>query len=79
MLTWTRTTRGLEAVGRRGWYTIRRHRHMHACLLTAVGHDELPMLILPADGRHFATVADAKDYANQIERVRAVEPEVSGA
>ena len=66
----------IEAFGGKGHYQIRWRSHGYT--LTGVGHDRLPMLAL-SPGRAFNTLDRAKDYAQALERVRAVEPEASGA
>lgn len=78
MLTWTPPDdeRGaITAAGGKGRYTI---RWRDGYTLTGVGHDRLPMLVLPPHGRGFETLDGAKDFAEAIERVKTVEPEASG-
>lgn len=69
---------GVEtAVGLRGEYVLQ--RFAGAYVLTATGHDTLPLLDLDPSGRQFTRVDDAKYFANRLDRVRAREPEISGA
>ena len=75
MLTWTTADdRGhIAATGGKGRYQIRWDRRGY--VLTGHGHGDLPMLALP---RRFDTLDAAKDRAAALERVKAVEAEVSG-
>ncbi|MFA5712008.1 hypothetical protein [Mycolicibacterium sp.] len=66
-----------QAVGLRGEYVVR--RVPDSFVLTGYGHDTLPLLDLPPAGRKFVRLDDAKQFANQLERVSARESEVSGA
>ena len=79
MLRWQGFTVGREgmwAFGLRGRYQIRLVSAWY--VLTGVGHDDLPMLVLPPWGRKFPSLAEAQAHAERIESVRVVEPEVSG-
>lgn len=75
-MVWRSATRHtIEAVGRKATYTL--HRAPGAftgCVLTATGHDSLPLLALPPYGKHFERPSTAKDYAEGIERGQSTEP-----
>lgn len=79
MLTWTQPNQHgqIEAAGGKGTYTITWVGSL-GYTLTGVGHDGLPMLVLPPYGRLLETLDKARDLAEAIERVKAVEPEASG-
>lgn len=65
-MRWVSTRRGcLDAVGMRGRYRI--HWAAGMCVLSGVGHDELPMIQLPAEGRVFSSVSLAKAYATEVD------------
>lgn len=65
------------ATGLRGQYAL---QHFAGCyILTAIGHDTLPLLDLPVDGQKFTRIDDAKHFANRLDKVKTREPEVSGA
>ena len=79
MLTWSTPDdhRGVIcAAGGKGRYHI---RWKNGYLLTGVGHDDLPMLVIHHNGRLFETLDKAKDFAEAIERVKTVESQISGA
>lgn len=81
MLKWSppdTNTRGcITAAGGKGVYMIRWQTRT-GYILTGMGHDDIPMLALPPYGRRFETLDRAKDYAERIERVGTVEPQISG-
>ncbi|MGC7194402.1 hypothetical protein RA997_22920 [Mycobacteroides abscessus subsp. abscessus] len=60
----------------RGTYTVQSVGR--EWILQGVGHDGLPMLALPAEGKAFAALDTAQLYALQLDRVGAVEPQASG-
>lgn len=69
-------THTVEAFGHKAHYTLRRAPGAFTgCVLTAEGHDGLPMLILPPYGKHFDRPADAKQYAERIEWTKTLEPQ----
>lgn len=74
-LTWTESGTNVEAFGTKGCYVIKRAPGFSGCILTAVGHDELPMLALPPYGRSFGAMQHAKDYAARLDRVSVPEPQ----
>jgi hypothetical protein len=78
MLRWLPSPAGIEAVGIRGVYTISQRLWGKPWLLSAVGHDQLPLLAVGFPGLDFDTLDHAKDNATRIDRVKTVEPQVSG-
>ena len=78
MLVWTQNGHDLETFGGRGHYLIKRQPGFTGCILQATGHDALPMLALPAYGKPFTTTHSAKEYAQKLDRVRALEPQLGG-
>jgi hypothetical protein len=77
-MTWTQNGHDVESFGAKGHYVIKRSPGFSGCVLTALGHDGLPLLTLPPYGKSFDNVQKAKDYAERIEWVRTVEPVVGG-
>ncbi|OBC14103.1 hypothetical protein A5784_30775 [Mycobacterium sp. 852013-50091_SCH5140682] len=61
--------------GARGEYRI--ERIGQEWILNGRGHDGVSMLALP-EGRAFASLEDAQDYAERLDRVKAVEAQASG-
>lgn len=61
------------AVGAKGVYTIDPRN-----VLTAIGHDSLPMLALPPDGRQFVSRQHALDTAEALDRTSTYESQASG-
>lgn len=66
----------LAAWGLRGVYSV--EKVGREWILQGRGHDDLPMLALPVEGKAFASLDAAKLYANELDHVRAVEAQVSG-
>lgn len=66
----------LVAVGLRGTYMVQSVGR--EWILQGVGHDGLPMLALPAEGKSFAALHTAQLYAIELERKGAVESQASG-
>ena len=76
-MKWTTDPRrNLHATGLRGTYRIAPANG--AWWLFGTLHDGLPMLALPVRGRPFERQEDAREFAQRLDRVKAVEPEVSG-
>lgn len=67
----------MSAVGRRARYAIRT-RSIGTKVLTAVGYDGLPLMDLPPFGAVFFNEGAAKLAAEDLESLRAVEPQMSG-
>lgn len=65
----------LKAIGTRGEYRLRRIGFRW--LLGATGHDRLPMMQLPAEGRMFIFKTEAESCADGIDRAPC-EAEMSG-
>ncbi|SKV05751.1 Uncharacterised protein [Mycobacteroides abscessus subsp. bolletii] len=65
----------LVAVGLRGTYMVQSVGR--EWILQGVGHDGLPMLALPAEGKSFAALDTAQLYAIELDRTRA-EAQASG-
>lgn len=65
---------GLVAIGARGVYSI--VPMSHTWILSGIGHDGLPILDLPADGKEFASLTDALNHAEWVDLRR--EAELSG-
>ena len=65
-----------QATGARGTYRLRRDRddRWH---VSGIGHDGLPMLTLPPEGRMFASLAQAETFVDGLDRAPA-EAEMSG-
>ncbi|WP_109756834.1 hypothetical protein [Mycolicibacterium conceptionense] len=67
----------LVAFGARGEYSIQRVGP--EWILQGRGHDGLTMLAIPMQGKPFATLDSAQTWANELDRARCLEPQVSGA
>lgn len=65
----------LFAVGLRGTYTVQSFGR--EWILQSVGHDGLPMLALPAEGKAFAALDTAQLYAIELDGTHA-EAQASG-
>lgn len=65
----------LVAVGLRGTYTVQSVGR--EWILQGVGHDGLPMLTLPAEGKSFAALDTAQLYAIELDGTHA-ESQASG-
>lgn len=65
----------LVAIGLRGTYTVQSVGR--EWFLQGVGHDGLPMLALPAEGKAFAALDSAQLYAMELDRSHA-EAQASG-
>lgn len=65
----------LVAVGLRGTYTVQSVGR--EWILQGVGHDGLPMLALPVEGKAFAGLDTAQLYAMELDRSHA-EAQASG-
>ena len=76
-LDWQLDINGLVAVGKHGKYRIERNFHGKH-VLSGVGHDGLLMLALPVNGRPFEKQEDARAFADRLDSVRAIEPQISG-
>lgn len=74
-MNWAEAGTSVEAFGAKGHYTIHRAPGFSGCVLTANGHDDLPMLAIPPFGKSFDTLQRAKDYAERIEWVKTPEPQ----
>lgn len=79
MLRWLPSPAGVEAVGIRGVYTISNRLYGKPWLLSAVGHDGLPLWRWEFPGLDFQTVDNAKDHATHLDRMKVIEPHISGA
>lgn len=75
ILKWRKEGDGIEAVGQRGTYRLRKANG--AWWLTGVGHDELSMPAL-GRGRPFERQEDALLHVKRLEEAKAVEPQVGG-
>jgi len=69
---------GGTATGAKGHYTVRWASASGPWWLTAVGHDGLPLMEIPATGRRFWTPDEAKAFADNIDRQPPV-GEMSGS
>lgn len=65
----------MTAVGLRGEYLL--ERESGGWRLRALGHDGLPMPVIPPGGRWFGSLDSARTFANEADR-RCFEPQVSG-
>ncbi|OHU29131.1 hypothetical protein BKG78_23610 [Mycobacteroides chelonae] len=77
-MKWTGHTEivgALVVVGLRGTYTVQRVGR--EWILQGVGHDGLPMLALPAEGKAFADLVSAQLYAIALDQQHA-EAQASG-
>lgn len=72
------TTNVIEAIGRRGTYTIRLLPG-GSRILKIVGHDGLPPVHMPCEGLALDTLAKAKMRADAYEGSSHAEPHASGA
>ncbi|ART68173.1 hypothetical protein BTO20_05845 [Mycobacterium dioxanotrophicus] len=80
MLQWTSHDHIIgtqTAVGMRGVYSVQRVGP--EWILQGQGHDGLTMLAIPVEGKAFASLDSAKTWAGELDRVRSVEPQVSGS
>lgn len=72
----TSSPNGAVAYGLRGRYCINWLAGRY--VLTATGHDDLPMLALNPWGRQFTDIDDAKVFAERVDTTKTVEPQASG-
>lgn len=76
-LNWEGGPRLRIATGLRATYSIQL-RGSNTYFLTGIGHDGLPLLALPVDGKPFTTVGAAMVWAERLDSSRHPEPQISG-
>ncbi|QBI97297.1 hypothetical protein KD930_gp53 [Mycobacterium phage Kevin1] len=80
MLQWTNRDHvaGTQtAVGLLGVYSVQRIGP--EWLLQGVGHDGMNLLQIPPSGKWFASIDSARTWANELDRTKPVEWQISGA
>lgn len=76
-LVWVPQVGGFRsAVGARGTYRLR-HDRDDRWHVSGIGHDGLPMLAIPPDGRMFASLRHAETFIDGLDRA-PVTGELSG-